>query len=865
MIRGFRALLICSLAWVLAIEVFLVPPQTPVSPTKLLVGQASPIEQPNESPAKISPQQVFAPHWSTKNGFNTKIYIRNVHINQTITAKLSLITAHRIVTLPDAHIEPLQTISVDVAQALTENGESTEQSGGARIDFQAESSGAVNAYAQVLNTSNSLGFYFPFMQNSAPTAGSLDAVAWYYSKNTDAFVALQNTTEKTVTVAPTISVAGRTMSLGKRRLKPYGAATIKIPSPEHYEDDNQRSVGLRIAYSGKPGAVIAQGWTADEKIGFSTSFAFHQPSKCDCAADTQHLYGTGLQIGASATMAGAIFTPYLAAKNRSEKPLTVTPIFQYAVGDGTDKVTLPSITLNPQESALVNLLKYREDGTIPSWVSIGSIDLQYTGEGGEVIAELASVDQSGSMINPVPLSCRGGRALHMSFWRTDGDWQSSILIQNIAPEENDVEVTISYPGGIYVIERMLAAGATTEISVNQLQQSQEPDKSGRRIPKEAASGGMNLWSRNINDGLVINSMLVNPVTKTCGSCNGAGYATGAYLIESDAPYTATGFREHFVGDRFSLRIEVRYSTGGSSQDSTNTSTTRSSNTAVARYDGAIVANGVGSATISADTLQRYFRDYACSQSYPLTARSTLTVNPAISSITPARGLIGNTIQITINGDGFGATPKVNVPANGGITVSNVSAANGGTQVKATFAIAVDATGGDKAISVTAGGKTSNSKNFFVQVPTSFKVLSASVFPGQTANGAPPSKPYGFALSIRYQVMDQATTPQPIMATMRLKENLLNAKVDGQSAGSDNLDTNVTTSGFTEGDGTFVDQPVGVTNLQPFGVAIYTQELLIELSSSNKPVLRTNDWNISGRAGCGRMTNNNDIDVRVTCP
>ncbi len=54
MMRGFRALLLCSLAWVLVIEVFLVPSQTPVSPTKLLVGQASPIEQPNESPAKIS-------------------------------------------------------------------------------------------------------------------------------------------------------------------------------------------------------------------------------------------------------------------------------------------------------------------------------------------------------------------------------------------------------------------------------------------------------------------------------------------------------------------------------------------------------------------------------------------------------------------------------------------------------------------------------------------------------------------------------------------------------------------------------------------------------------------------------------------
>ncbi len=56
-------------------------------------------------------------------------------------------------------------------------------------------------------------------------------------------------------------------------------------------------------------------------------------------------------------------------------------------------------------------------------------------------------------------------------------------------------------------------------------------------------------------------------------------------------------------------------------------------------------------------------------------------------------------------------------ANSGIAVSNVSAGSGGTLVNATFAIAVDAVGGNKAISVTASGKTSNSFNFFVQIPS----------------------------------------------------------------------------------------------------------------------------------------------------
>jgi hypothetical protein len=145
------------------------------------------------------------------------------------------------------------------------------------------------------------------------------------------------------------------------------------------------------------------------------------------------------------------------------------------------------------------------------------------------------------------------------------------------------------------------------------------------------------------------------------------------------------------------------------------------------------------------------------------------------------------------------------------------------------------------------------------------VLSATVLPGQTANGAPPSKPYGFALSIRYQVLDQATPAQPIATTMRIKENLVNAVVDGQSGGSDNLDTEVTPSGYTQSDGTFIDAPVGVTHVMPFNLATYTQELFIVLSATQRPTVRINDWRVSGKQGCGRMFNGVDVDVSVSCP
>jgi len=50
---------------------------------------------------------------------------------------------------------------------------------------------------------------------------------------------------------------------------------------------------------------------------------------------------------------GTVFSPYLAAKNNSDKPLTVRPIFSYSSGNRIDNAALPAISLGGQESVLV--------------------------------------------------------------------------------------------------------------------------------------------------------------------------------------------------------------------------------------------------------------------------------------------------------------------------------------------------------------------------------------------------------------------------------------------------------------------------------------------------------------------------------
>ena len=143
----------------------------------------------------------------------------------------------------------------------------------------------------------------------------------------------------------------------------------------------------------------------------------------------------------------------------------------------------------------------------------------------------------------------------MSFWRTDGDWHSSVTIENIGSDDNNVEFTISYPGGIYVLEKKIAAGETAMVSVNELQQSQAPDREGRVVPAEARLGGINIWSPELVDGLVVNAMLMNPATRTCGSCYYPGYVTQYYVSDKQAFSNTplySGFDPHPINESFSI-------------------------------------------------------------------------------------------------------------------------------------------------------------------------------------------------------------------------------------------------------------------------------------------------------------------------
>ena len=153
------------------------------------------------------------------------------------------------------------------------------------------------------------------------------------------------------------------------------------------------------------------------------------------------------------------------------------------------------------------------------------------------------------------------------------------------------------------------------ISINDLQQSQEPDLQGRRLPRDATLGGAGVWSPTISDGLVVNAMLMNPVTKTCGSCGGLPYVISNTMSDK-AAYTGSplysGCDPHPVNPGVTMYFNVLYS--DYSQSSGGCANSSSSDTSVATVSGCYVSPvAPGTTNITARSSGAYFTDPACSQ------------------------------------------------------------------------------------------------------------------------------------------------------------------------------------------------------------------------------------------------------------
>ena len=318
----------------------------------------------------------------------------------------------------------------------------------------------------------------------------------------------------------------------------------------------------------------------------------------------------------------------------------------------------------------------------------------------------------------------------------------------------------------------IAPHQTIEIDVKSLRDEQVPDVSGRLIPLELASGQL-MWSlkqvgpppagEEARQKLALIGRTEQVDVKrgmssnyACQSCCSNQYHS-SFITPSSSEVTS-GTQVDF--DVFQ-RDKDCYGEVGLPYPQT-LATWSSDVTGVATVNGSGTAStaGAGQTTIRATWSDiRYLQFVMCSNFSPGAPQclncdaptevtpnpsATLQVKPEITSISPDRGLINSTVGISIIGSGFGSASTVTVGGTG-VTASVQSFSS--TSLSVTLTISSTATPGNQGVTVTRGGKTSNSVNFFVQVPTSLRRDSISGVNDQQGG-------CGATRTLLYQLLDQ---------------------------------------------------------------------------------------------------------------
>jgi hypothetical protein len=470
---------------------------------------------------------IAAPYWSVEDGFVSTIEMKNYRVDQSLTIMPILYPLHgSAVALDPVALNPSETRLLNINDALAAHHKHFTV-GSVEIRYADVTESVLGANLTVLNKEKSLIFDFQFrMPEMSPR---LEGLWWFYDEHTDGFIAVHNTSDDAVTATPTFYAQQHPHQLEPLHLQPHEMRLIELRKElNKLELGETTGGGIRIE-SSKSNAVIAGGCLVNSEIGFSAPLRMDDPEMQAMRASRlgKTLHALMVSIGKDSSMMpmglppGTLMNPIVNLRNVTEGNIGVKLVFRYQVGTLTQSFTMPTMQLGAQEIKRLNLLPYWQSGQIPQTISSGSLEMSYTGKSGSLVASATSVDQTGTYVFDAKIDNRLAAGFQGEYWSTEGDNDTSITVKNITQKEAKAWPSFQYDSGRgnYEMPAMtLQPGESGMIDLKMLQMEKMPGAKGEILPETATFGGMTLREEPGGRHFLIDAVVFNPKTATCGVC-----------------------------------------------------------------------------------------------------------------------------------------------------------------------------------------------------------------------------------------------------------------------------------------------------------------------------------------------------------
>lgn len=200
---------------------------------------------------------IAAPYWSVEKEFVSTIEMKNYHVSEPLTVTPILYPADgpEIILTPIT-LNPSETRLLNINDALASTGKHFTV-GAAELKYNQLTEGVFGANLTVLNAPRSLIYNFQF--RLPEMTSKLEGLWWFYDKNTDGFIAVQNTSDKNVSVVPTIYGRQRPYRLDLVQLGPHKTKIIELRRELRKLQADDVSAGGITLEASQSGAVIAGG------------------------------------------------------------------------------------------------------------------------------------------------------------------------------------------------------------------------------------------------------------------------------------------------------------------------------------------------------------------------------------------------------------------------------------------------------------------------------------------------------------------------------------------------------------------------------------------------------------------------------
>ncbi|HEX8814185.1 MAG TPA: D-Ala-D-Ala carboxypeptidase family metallohydrolase [Terriglobales bacterium] len=197
---------------------------------------------------------------------------------------------------------------------------------------------------------------------------------------------------------------------------------------------------------------------------------------------------------------GTVLQPAIFVRNTTGRKLTVRIALNWRDESGKGTVTLPEMALAPFETRQIQIGDMQKPLGIPAEAHWALATVTTSASPDELVVEASSYDTTLRYGMQSPVYSGVGDHFVGGEWRVDDARNLLMAISNVGTRATDALVTLYYNNGRnkYEMQRKIQPGDQMWVNFGDLIHNRIPDRNGRMLPADLASGAYEL--RDLNPG-----------------------------------------------------------------------------------------------------------------------------------------------------------------------------------------------------------------------------------------------------------------------------------------------------------------------------------------------------------------------------